>query len=200
MQRCHITKTNIFITATTRLCANILLMHTGVRHKWAMPSLYVVFSGNLQTQAGGAGPPTHTEYILEQFKAPLSAATISRADFSQAPAPSCMWMIMLNDNTEWVEGGFASVNRLHIYFILLCRQHIVHSETLGSEGDPWPQGARSKSRECFLILSPPQSPARQRVWDCSAPVSPEVCKRGDAPLFRGFISFGWACVRRYTDI
>lgn len=107
---------------------------------------------------------------------------------------------MLNDNTEWVEGGFASVNRLHIYFILLCMQHIVHSETLGSEGDPWPQGARSKSRECFLILSPPQSPARQRVWDCSAPVSPEVCKRGDAPLFRGFISFGWACVRRHTDI
>lgn len=33
-----------------------------------MPSLYVVFSGNLQTQAGGAGPPTHTEYILEPFE------------------------------------------------------------------------------------------------------------------------------------
>ena len=108
---------------------------------------------------------------------------------------------MLNDNKEWVGGGgFASASRLHIYFILLCMQHIVHSVTLSSDCDLWPQGAQSKSRECFLILSPPQSPARQRVWDCSAPVSPAVCKRGAAPLFHGFISFGWACVRRYTDI
>lgn len=62
------------------------------------------------------------------------------------------------------------------------------------------KGLNLKAESAFWSFHPPQSPARQRVWDCSAPVSPEVCKRGDAPLFRGFISFGWACVRRYTDI